>query len=67
MQGSGEGSGFDALTNQATIFAYIGIGAFAISWAQTSIMATFAENIVYKTHIVYFKKALEKDAAFYDE
>ena len=45
----------------------IGIIMFVASSITMTLMSIFAENIAFKTRIDYFKKCLEKDAAFYDE
>lgn len=47
--------------------AVIGVIAWVFSWIQIAFFSVFAENIAFKARVKYFQKALEKDAAYYDE
>jgi ATP-binding cassette subfamily B (MDR/TAP) protein 1 len=44
----------------------IGLVMWIFAWAQITCWSTFAMRIAHKIRIVYFRKCLEKDAAFYD-
>ena len=59
-------SGFDSLQTQAKYMIIIGFGVWMFSWFQVTMLALFSESISFKIKMDYFKKCLEKDAAFYD-
>lgn len=59
-------SGFDGLQTQAKWMIIIGLGVWCFSWFQVTMLALFSESISFKIKMDYFKKCLEKDAAFYD-
>jgi hypothetical protein len=45
----------------------IGCGIFFVASGMIIFWAAFADGIAFKLRIEYFRKSLEKDAAFYDE
>ena len=52
---------------QAYYMAMVGILATVTGWLMVTMTALFAERVAFKTKVEYFRKCLEKDAAFYDE
>lgn len=46
---------------------YVGLGFFVTSAISISSLSLFSEAISYKIKVAYFKAAITKDAAFYDE
>jgi ABC-type multidrug transport system fused ATPase/permease subunit len=55
------------LKTQAGYMVLVGLAACIASWSMFTLTSIFAERIVFKVRIDYFRKCLEKDAAFYDE
>ena len=45
---------------------YIGLVVWVSSWFQVTMLSLFSESISFKIKVDYFKKCLEKDAAYYD-
>jgi ABC-type multidrug transport system fused ATPase/permease subunit len=56
-----------SLKNTALTMFIVGCIASFIAGSMMFFWSMFAENIAYKTRIEYFRRCLEKDAAFYDE
>jgi ATP-binding cassette, subfamily B (MDR/TAP), member 1 len=67
--GSSDGSdsdSFKSLQTQAVYMVYIGLVVWISSWFQVTMLSLFSESISFKIKVEYFKKCLEKDAAYYD-
>ena len=63
--GSSAGN-YDVMKSTASTMILIGVVMWIFAWAQITTWSTFAMRIAHKIRIVYFRKCLEKDAAFYD-
>ena len=61
------GSSMADLSTQAYGMIFVGIIVMIISGMQLLLLSLFSENLAYKIKIMYFRKCLEKDAAWYDE
>ena len=64
--GSGP-KGLETLDGHANWLLVIGAAAFVFGVIMVGAWNVFAEIISHKTRINYFRKCLERDAAFYDE
>lgn len=61
------GNGNNVMQENTLLMIGVAIFAFLTSAAYITSFSIFAESIQYKLKIEYFRAALEKDAAFYDE
>ena len=65
--GAGTPAGLAAVDDNCNLLLIAGAGAFVLGTINVSVWNVFADLISYKTRILYFRKSLERDAAFYDE
>jgi ATP-binding cassette subfamily B (MDR/TAP) protein 1 len=54
------------LKKTASTMFFFGIGVFFVAGGMMTFWGLFGESIAFKVRINYFRKCLEKDAAFYD-
>lgn len=60
-------AGINSMRFNAQLQVYLAFAVLFFAGAQQFFFLTFAENLAFKTKVAYFKAALEKDAAYFDE
>lgn len=61
------GNGENPMKKNSIIMIYVAFGTFLASSIYIICLSIFGELVSHNLKIIYFKKALEKDAFFYDE
>ena len=61
------GTGNNPMQENTVFMVYVAVLAFVASAIYISSFSVFSESVSYKLKIEYFRAALSKDAAFYDE